>query len=108
HRFAAQAGFHLTPQPLSSGKNVYEALGENFTLIDLGGGGAAAAFAQAAAELGIPLKVIADTAAGGREKYQAAVILVRPDQFVAWTGAKGSGDKAEAARVLRRATGLPA
>ena len=104
HEYAAQAGFHLTPQPLSSGQNVYEALGDNFTLIDLGGS-AAAAFAQAAAELHVPLKIINDTAAGGREKYQAAVILVRPDQFVAWTAAQWSGDKTEAVRLLRRAIG---
>jgi 2-polyprenyl-6-methoxyphenol hydroxylase-like FAD-dependent oxidoreductase len=105
HQYAAQAGFHLTPQQLSSGKNVYEELGEGFTLIDLGTGGAGEAFAQAAAELKIPLKVIKDTAAGGREKYQASIILVRPDQFVAWTSEKAVAEKAEAAGVLRRVIG---
>src|SRR6202012_5925885 len=85
HRYEAQAGFHLTPQPLSSGRNIYEELGEGFTLIDLGSNGAASAFEQAAAELHIPLKVIKDSASGGREKYQASVILVRPDQYVSWT-----------------------
>jgi 4-hydroxyisophthalate hydroxylase len=107
HQYTALAGFHLTPQPLSSGKNIYEELGEGFTLIDLGASGAASAFAQAAAELKIPLKVIKDSVAGGREKYQASLILVRPDQFVAWTSEKSAVDKAEAARVLRRAIGLP-
>ena len=29
------------------------------------------------------LTVIADSRAGGREKYQAELVLVRPDQFVA-------------------------
>ena len=105
HRYEAQAGFHLTPQPLSSGSNIYEELGEGFSLIDLAGGNAGPAFAQAAAELHIPLKVIKDSVAGGREKYQASVILVPPDQFVAWTGEKWAGGKAEAARVLRRAAG---
>jgi hypothetical protein len=107
HQYTALAGFHLTPQPLSSGKNIYEEIGEGFTLIDLGASGAASAFAQAAAELKIPLKVIKDSVAGGREKYQASLILVRPDQFVAWTSEKSAVDKAEAARVLRRAIGLP-
>jgi hypothetical protein len=105
HRYEAQAGFHLTPQPLSSGSNIYEELGEGFSLIDLAGGNAGPAFAQAAAELHIPLKVIKDSVAGGREKYQASVILVRPDQFVAWSSEKWTGGKAEAARVLRRAAG---
>ncbi len=107
HQYAALAGFHLAPQPLSSGKNIYEELGEGFTLIDLGASGAARAFAQAAAELKIPLQVIKDSAMGGRENYQASLILVRPDQFVAWTSQKLAVDKAEAPRVLRRAIGLP-
>jgi 4-hydroxyisophthalate hydroxylase len=105
HQYAALAGFHLTPQLLSSGKNVYEELGEGFTLIDLGGNDAASAFAQAAAALHVPLKTIKDTAKGGREKYQASLILVRPDQFVAWTTEASSIDKAEAVQVLRRAIG---
>jgi len=101
HSAAAQPGFHLTPQPLSSGKNVFEELGEGFTLLDFGSdGGASSAFTTAAAKLGIPLKVIKDSATGGREKYQAPLILVRPDQFVAW-----AGEKAEAEQVLRHATG---
>ncbi len=106
HQYAALAGFHLTPQPLSSGRNVYGELGEGFTLIDLGASGAASAFEQAAAELHVPLKVIKDTAAGGREKYQASIVLVRPDQFVAWTSDKPAVDGVEAARVLQRARGV--
>jgi hypothetical protein len=102
HTYAARPGYHLTPQPLSSGKNVFEELGEGFTLLDFSSdGGASSSFATAAAELGIPLKVIRDSAAGGREKYQASLVLVRPDQFVAW-----AGEKAEADQVLRRAAGL--
>jgi 4-hydroxyisophthalate hydroxylase len=102
HTYAARPGFHLTPQPLSSGKNIFEELGEGFTLLDLSSdGGASSSFTTAAAKLGIPLKVIRDSAVGGREKYEASLILVRPDQFVAWTG-----EKAEADQVLRRAAGL--
>jgi 2-polyprenyl-6-methoxyphenol hydroxylase-like FAD-dependent oxidoreductase len=100
HEYAARSGHHLTPQRLSSGRSIYEELGSGFTLIDLGAGDAALAFQEAASALGIPLKVIHDTAADGREKYQSRLILVRPDQFVAWTG-----DQADAASVLRRATG---
>ena len=102
HTYRGAAGHHLAPQPLSSGRNVFEELGEGFTLLDFSSdGGASSSFATAAAELGIPLKVIRDSAAGGREKYQASLVLVRPDQFVAW-----AGEKAEADQVLRRAAGL--
>ena len=100
HTYPARPGFHLSPQPLSSGKNVFEELGEGFTLLDFGSDGASSAFAAAARELGIPLKVIGDSAAGGREKYQASLVLVRPDQFVAW-----AGETADAGQVLRRAAG---
>ncbi|MBR0776101.1 FAD-dependent monooxygenase [Bradyrhizobium diazoefficiens] len=102
HAHAARAGHHLTPQPLSSGNNIFELLGDDFTLLDLADGSAAAAFAQAAARLGIPLKVIRDTASGGREKYLARVILVRPDQFVAYAG---DTDGADASDILMRAAG---
>jgi 4-hydroxyisophthalate hydroxylase len=103
HSHAARAGHHLAPQPLSLGKNIFEELGEGFTLIDLGASGAVAAFEQAASQLRIPLKVISDSAADGREKYRSRLILVRPDQFVAW-----AGDEADAANVLRHAIGAAA
>ena len=101
HAYAARAGHHLAPQPLSSGKNVFEELGDGFTLIDLAGGTAAAAFEQAATRFGIPLKVISDTASGGRERYEASLILVRPDQFVAYAG--NSAD--DASDILMRIVG---
>jgi len=34
----------------------------------------------------VPLKVVEDSYAGCREAYGARLILVRPDQFIAWTG----------------------
>jgi 4-hydroxyisophthalate hydroxylase len=100
HAYAARAGHHLAPQPLSSGRNIFEDLGQGFTLITLGASETAAAFETAASRLGVPLKVIRDSAADGREKYGSRLILVRPDQFVAW-----AGDDAEPAQVLQRAVG---
>jgi 2-polyprenyl-6-methoxyphenol hydroxylase-like FAD-dependent oxidoreductase len=100
HAFPARPGHHLTPQPLSSGGSIFEELGSGFTLIDLGAPSAAAAFQVAAADFGIPLKLVRDSATGGREKYEAPLILVRPDQYVAW-----AGDDADAGQVLRRAAG---
>ena len=100
HRYAARAGHHLAPQPLSSGKNIFEELGKGFTFLDLGGGEAASAFEREASERRIPLKVIQDSAEAGREKYQSRLILVRPDQFVAW-----AGDEAEPAGILQHAVG---
>lgn len=99
HAFRAQAGHHLAPQPLSSGRNVFEALGPGFTLLALGVD--AAAFAAAAVATGVPLTVVEDTRTSGREAWDAGLVLVRPDAFVAWAGE----DCADPAAVLRRAAG---
>ena len=103
HAFTARAGHHLTPQPLSSGKNVYEALGPGFTLLALGAeDGAVRAFEDAARSLGVPLTVIRDSDEGDRQAYEAKLVLVRPDQYVAWAGSDASAD---AAGIVRTATG---
>jgi 2-polyprenyl-6-methoxyphenol hydroxylase-like FAD-dependent oxidoreductase len=103
HAFAATAGHHLAPQPLSSGGDVFDELGQGFVLLALDADGdSVQAFEKAADSLGAPLKVVADRRAGGREKYEAALVLIRPDQFVAWTSNDGP---ANAAAVLARAIG---
>jgi 2-polyprenyl-6-methoxyphenol hydroxylase-like FAD-dependent oxidoreductase/predicted lipoprotein with Yx(FWY)xxD motif len=103
HTFTARAGHHLPPQELSSGRNVFEELGRGFTLLawDADPAGVAA-FEQAAAASGVPLTVVRDSSADGRTAYGARLILVRPDQFVAWVGDAAPGD---AGAVLRTVTG---
>jgi 4-hydroxyisophthalate hydroxylase len=103
HQFAARAGHHLTPRQLSSGKNIYDALGNGFTLIELHASPAAVADFQSAADtLEIPFNVISEIGAESREFYQVDLVLVRPDQFVAWTSDDTSID---AKAVLKRAVG---
>jgi hypothetical protein len=99
----ARAGHHLAPRTLSSGRNVFEELGDGFALLAFGvEDGAVAPFQAAAQARHIPLKVIRDTCAGGREDYEARLVLVRPDQYVAWTG---DAAPADADAVLRKAAG---
>lgn len=103
HMFKARAGHHLTPLPLSSGRNVFEELGAGFTLLAFGVDDAAIKpFDDAARACGAPLKVIRDTYAGGREKYESQLTLVRPDQYVVWTGNTAPAD---ANAIMRRVTG---
>lgn len=103
HTFEAQAGHHLAPAPLSSGRNVFEELGPEFTLLALATDPrAAAAFQAAARRLRLPLRVLTDTFAGQRTAYQRRLILVRPDQYVAWAGDEPPAD---ATGLLRRVAG---
>ena len=103
HIFAARPGHHLPPRLLSSGRNVFEELGPGFTLLAFDGDNDTAfAFEQAATSLGVPLKIIPDTIDGGREAYGSRLILVRPDQYVAWTGEHRPGD---VAGLIRKVVG---
>jgi 2-polyprenyl-6-methoxyphenol hydroxylase-like FAD-dependent oxidoreductase len=104
HRLDARSGHHLSPRTLSSGRNVYEELGQGFTLLAFGAPQAdARAIADAARSLSIPVKVIEDSFADGREAYEHRLVLVRPDQFIAWTGEAAPAD---ATALMRRVAGL--
>jgi hypothetical protein len=103
HTHAARAGYHLSPRTLSSGKSVFEELGRGFTLIALGADdGAVRAFEDTAQSLLVPLKVIRDSYEGDLKAYEARLVLVRPDQYVAWAGDDAPAD---VLRTLRTATG---
>ena len=95
HTFKARAGHHLPPQLLSSGRNVFAELGNEFTLFAFDGEDAtAAAFARAAKTLQLPLKIVRDSYDQGRRGYEAKLILVRPDRYIAWAGDAPPADTA--------------
>jgi 2-polyprenyl-6-methoxyphenol hydroxylase-like FAD-dependent oxidoreductase len=102
HSALARPGHHLTPQPLSTGQNVYQALGPDLTLVALDAAPGAAVFRAAAEQLKLKLTILTDTREGGREAWGAPLVLVRPDQFVAWTADSAPAD---AQAVLRTVTG---
>ena len=86
HRYEALAGHHLAPASLSSGRNVYEELGEGYTLLTFGQTPQQlAAWHAAAKRLKMPLKIVPDDGQSEAARYQAPLVLVRPDQYVAWT-----------------------
>jgi 4-hydroxyisophthalate hydroxylase len=102
HRHEARAGHHLSPVTLSNGRNVYDGLTGDFALLAFDAHmSEVAQFEAAAHRLKMPLSVIRDDASGPRARLKASLILVRPDQFVAWSG--NTADDADA--ILKRAIG---
>ena len=103
HRFAARAGHHLAPALIASGRNIYQALGPDFTLLALGAeSDEVSRFVDAAARLRVPLSVVRDEGPASRDRYEARFVLVRPDQFVAWASSAVPEDPIE---ILARAIG---
>ncbi len=103
HTFEARAGHHLPPQLLSSGRNVFEELGPDFTLFAFDvENPVLEAFARGATALGVPLKLVRDSYRDGRKAYAASLILVRPDRYIAWTGNSAPVD---AATIIGKAAG---
>ena len=103
HLHRARAGHHLSPVALANGSSVFDLLSDGFTLISLGDNPAeVAGFAAAATRLGVPLEVIETPLCDSTARWQARLILVRPDHFVAF-----AGDTLPASPVvlLARATG---
>jgi 2-polyprenyl-6-methoxyphenol hydroxylase-like FAD-dependent oxidoreductase len=100
----ARAGHHLAPRKLSSGRDVFEELGFDFALLAFGVDDAVVdAFEKAATAHKIPLKIVRDTYADGRQDYEARLMLIRPDQYVAWTADTAPAD---ADAVLRKVVGV--
>jgi 4-hydroxyisophthalate hydroxylase len=103
HTLEARAGRHLAPALLSSGGNIYEQLGGSYTLVAFAEDRPPViAFRDAARALGVPLRVVVDTWDGCRAAYGSRYLLVRPDQYVAWTG---NQLPTNAAALLRRVAG---
>jgi 2-polyprenyl-6-methoxyphenol hydroxylase-like FAD-dependent oxidoreductase len=74
---------------LGPGRSLYDELGDAFTLVVRHPGTGDGAIRKAARARGVPLKVLELT---GRDPGGPAFTLVRPDQYVAWTGDGEPGD----------------
>jgi 2-polyprenyl-6-methoxyphenol hydroxylase-like FAD-dependent oxidoreductase len=96
---AGQPGGLLRHAWLNGGTSVYDELGTGFTLLAGRRAGGHGRIEQAARSRGVPLKVLdLDLDPAG-----PALVLVRPDQFVAWAGDREPDD---AAALIDRVRGV--
>ena len=104
HTYKAQAGHHLAPRKMPSGRSTFDELGFEFTLLAFDADDTAVkSFEQVAKALNVPLKIVRDSFSGELKDYEAKLILVRPDQYVVWTGDAAPIDpQAVVAKVVGR------
>jgi 2-polyprenyl-6-methoxyphenol hydroxylase-like FAD-dependent oxidoreductase len=95
------AHFHLP-----DGSSLYDNLGPVFTLLRCWPGEDVGGFVAAAQAAGVPLKVLDITPPDEvASHYRHALVLVRPDQHVAWRGGAGTSDPAAIMDTVRGAGG---
>jgi hypothetical protein len=88
------------PQAAGGAGSLLDHFGRDFTLLVLDDSGTAE-WEQAAAGLGVPLKVLRWSSAEALQVYGAPCVLIRPDHHIAWRGV----DSANAEIVLARSVG---
>ncbi|WP_407194636.1 FAD-dependent oxidoreductase [Bradyrhizobium sp. STM 3566] len=91
---------------LDDGVSLYDLFGFEWTLLQFGEGASArAAVADAVRNLGIDVKLVT-LPASLRDLYEADLVLIRPDQIVAWRGS--ASQAGTIGHVLARALGRSA
>jgi hypothetical protein len=102
---SAHPGARLPHTWLPDGSSVYDLLGEEFTVLQLSRDADPRALVEAAARQGVPLRVVdLSSLPQLRTTYAADLLLVRPDQHVAWRGAQAD----DAEELLAAVTGAGA
>jgi 2-polyprenyl-6-methoxyphenol hydroxylase-like FAD-dependent oxidoreductase len=87
---------------LEDGSSLYDSLNFEWTLLALGPDAPdTRAFVNAAAALGMDLKVVVQPSETLLALYEAPLALIRPDQIVAWRGSNSR----QALQVLKQASG---
>jgi 2-polyprenyl-6-methoxyphenol hydroxylase-like FAD-dependent oxidoreductase len=102
---AVRPGARLPHAWIDPRESIYDELGDGMTLLALERGHEAgiASFAAAAAKRGVPLRVVGALDRDLRDRYGSALVLVRPDQHVAWCGERMPPDVVNLIDVVRGA-----
>ena len=101
---SAHPGYRAPHLWLADGSSLFDHFGWGFTLLQTRTGADVAPFMRAAAEAGVPLTVVVPADMRLAALYEAPLVLIRPDQHVAWRGMEG----ADAAAILDCARGAAA
>jgi 2-polyprenyl-6-methoxyphenol hydroxylase-like FAD-dependent oxidoreductase len=100
---SARPGCRLPHAWLEDGRSIYDILGTGFSLLVTDSAANGASFVEAASSIGMPLTVI--DRYGRSDLFGASLVLVRPDQHVAWRSPLRNVDFATAHHLLAVATG---
>jgi 2-polyprenyl-6-methoxyphenol hydroxylase-like FAD-dependent oxidoreductase len=88
---------------LQDGRSLFDLFGSEWTLLQLGGKpGRAEGFKEAAQQLGIGLTTLRLELPQARDLYESDLVLIRPDQILAW---RDRGSPPDCERVLSRLVG---
>ena len=99
----ARPGARLPHLWLPDGASLYDRLGNGLALLRLRDDADATPFIESATARRVPLTVIELRGQTLETRYEASLLLVRPDQHVVWRGA--SVDRPEADTIIDRARG---
>jgi len=99
----ARPGARLPHLWLPDGASLYDRLGNGFSLLRLRDDADVAPFIESAAAHRVPLTVVEPGGQILEKRYEASLLLVRPDQHVAWRGV--SIDRPAADAIIARVRG---
>jgi 2-polyprenyl-6-methoxyphenol hydroxylase-like FAD-dependent oxidoreductase len=93
---------------LDDGSQLFDRLGRGFTLLDTAGDGKADPLLAAAADRGVPVRHVVVKETKVRRLWERDLVLVRPDQHVAWRGQQCPANPHEVIDRARGACGVDA
>ena len=104
YELTARPGVRLPHLWLPDGASLYDRMGNGLSLLRLHDDANAVPFIESAAARSVPLTVVELRGQSLEERYGASLLLVRPDQHVAWRGT--SVDRATAGTIIDRVRGV--
>jgi len=90
---------------LDDDRSLLDTLGHSFVILRFNGNDGARRLAAAAGRRGIPVSIVSVGSARARELYGADLVVVRPDQHIAW---RGNAPPPDGDALFARLTGLAA